>query len=77
MPDAAAILTVGGKNAFMDKLSVDYFVGIFNWRRFTDEKIMADQRTLLADCAANASEPAFGKIVHNYIDLVYSTAGRA
>jgi RNA polymerase sigma factor (sigma-70 family) len=37
---------------------------------------MADQRTLLADYVANASEQAFSEIVHRYIDLVYSTALR-
>ena len=37
---------------------------------------MADQRTLLADYVANASEQAFSEVVHGYIDLVYSTALR-
>jgi len=37
---------------------------------------MDDQSTLLGDYVANSSEAAFNRIVHGYIDLVYSTALR-
>jgi hypothetical protein len=37
---------------------------------------MTDQRTLLADYAANGSEEAFRELVACYINLVYSTAVR-
>jgi RNA polymerase sigma factor (sigma-70 family) len=37
---------------------------------------MTDSRTLLAEYAANGSEPAFRELVTRYVDLVYSAAVR-
>ena len=47
-----------------------------NVRVYSSEQDMTDSQRLLAEYAANGSEPAFRELVSRYIDLVYSASVR-